>query len=446
MTDSQFNIKIKEYRAISEADIDLNGITVLSGVNGCGKSSISMLTYEFFKSSINIEVLMQNEVFQLFIEPLILIEDFIKAALEVFNNNRSIKELKTDIANFYNKWNNNSITISELKIELSTIIISTREFYINNEEIINKNPELKQKSSRTYKLISNYLPYNYLDVDFDGTFRNLNQYILNKLEELEVSENSFPSLILTERIKSIYESSSIPKNFEIKEYGELLYSLTNYNEAMKIQSIKEVFYIDSPLILEADDDSLSNNNHWKHLREKIKKSSKHNFNIEIEDLFHKNLGIENIEHIVTFEESFSYIRTDGEKFNLFESATGIKSFAIIQLLYQNGLLTKNTLLLLDEPEIHLHPQWVVEYARLVVLLNKHLGVKFLIASHHPEFVSSIKYISEKEETTKGLNFYIAKEQKKFSYKFVSTGTEIEETFDSFNKSFDLIGKYGDNEI
>ena len=45
-------IKIKDFRTIHKADIVLNGITVIAGVNGCGKSSLSkMLYYAFDKAN-----------------------------------------------------------------------------------------------------------------------------------------------------------------------------------------------------------------------------------------------------------------------------------------------------------------------------------------------------------------------------------------------------------
>ena len=42
-------ISIKDYRAVKSAEIDLNGITVISGINGSGKSSISRLLYYAIK-------------------------------------------------------------------------------------------------------------------------------------------------------------------------------------------------------------------------------------------------------------------------------------------------------------------------------------------------------------------------------------------------------------
>ena len=134
---------------------------------------------------------------------------------------------------------------------------------------------------------------------------------------------------------------------------------------------------------------------------------------------------------------------DGKVFDLSDVATGIKAFSILRLLLKGGHLTENTLLIIDEPESNLHPQWIVEYARIIVMLNKELGVKFFLASHNPDMVSAIRYISEKEGILDNVNFYIAeKEEKTFSYDYKYLMKDIEPIFESFNIAIDRINKYG----
>ena len=43
MNDSKVLLKVEDFRAISQAEIKLDGITVVAGVNGCGKSTLSKL-------------------------------------------------------------------------------------------------------------------------------------------------------------------------------------------------------------------------------------------------------------------------------------------------------------------------------------------------------------------------------------------------------------------
>ena len=114
------------------------------------------------------------------------------------------------------------------------------------------------------------------------------------------------------------------------------------------------------------------------------------------------------------------------------------------MLLNNGSINKNTLLIIDEPEAHLHPQWIVEYARLIVLMHKHIGTKFFLASHSTDFVSAIKYIATKENCLESLSYYLSEEDKDnpYTYNYRSLNTDIEPIFESFNKSFSLIEEYG----
>jgi predicted ATPase len=103
------------------------------------------------------------------------------------------------------------------------------------------------------------------------------------------------------------------------------------------------------------------------------------------------------------------------------------------------------MLIVDEPEVHLHPRWIVEYARVLVLIQKYLHTTILIASHNPDMISAIKYISEKESISDSLAFYIAEEIDSDGfgkYKFKNLGTDIEEIFSSFNIALDRINLYG----
>ena len=114
-------------------------------------------------------------------------------------------------------------------------------------------------------------------------------------------------------------------------------------------------------------------------------------------------------------------------------------------LIENGWLTENTLLEIDEPETNLHPQWVVELAHLLVRINKTFGTKILITSHNPDMVSAIRYISEKEGLLNTTRFYLAEQSEGTdSFYYKNLGCDIEPVFESFNKSFDTLLKYVEN--
>ena len=131
-----------------------------------------------------------------------------------------------------------------------------------------------------------------------------------------------------------------------------------------------------------------------------------------------------------------------QMFSLFHCATGVKAFSLLQLLLSSWKLDDGTLLILDEPESNLHPEWIVEYARAVVLLHKILGVHFLISTHSTDFVAGLQAISKKEEAESDVRFYLAERLSSGLYAFSSQGFDISKIFDSFNMSLDRIADYG----
>lgn len=150
-------------------------------------------------------------------------------------------------------------------------------------------------------------------------------------------------------------------------------------------------------------------------------------------------------------EKFWFGREDGRRFPMRDCATGLKSVGLLQMLMNKGALTETTAVFLDEPEAYLHPEWIVEYARMLVLINKLLGTRFFIATHNPDMVSAIRFISEKEETLDLAHFYVASESSASKYRYCYTEAQedeksIEPIFKSFATALDKITEYStDNE-
>ena len=62
---------------------------------------------------------------------------------------------------------------------------------------------------------------------------------------------------------------------------------------------------------------------------------------------------------------------------------------------------------MDEPEIHLHPQWQIVYAQLIVLLQKNFDLSIIVTTHSPYFVDALDLFSHKYEINKKVNYYLA---------------------------------------
>ncbi len=100
------------------------------------------------------------------------------------------------------------------------------------------------------------------------------------------------------------------------------------------------------------------------------------------------------------DESHSYYykeREIGERLNINNLSTGLKSFVIIKTLLENGSLKQKDVLILDEPEIHLHPDWQLRYAEIIVLLQKVFELTIILTTHSLHFVEALQYYAEKYE-------------------------------------------------
>ena len=142
------------------------------------------------------------------------------------------------------------------------------------------------------------------------------------------------------------------------------------------------------------------------------------------------------------DNAWVYKRKDGLEVDFKDCATGLKSLAVLNLLYKNKYLDSETLLIIDEPEVHLHPQWVVQYAKILVQICAKFKTRLLLTSHSPDMVSALKVMAEVEGVS-GVNFYLAEQSKldKYKYAYKPLGNTIEKIFECFGKSIEAIDDY-----
>lgn len=88
-------------------------------------------------------------------------------------------------------------------------------------------------------------------------------------------------------------------------------------------------------------------------------------------------------------------------------STGLKSFVVLKMLLEKGALKEKDVIILDEPEIHLHPQWQIAYAELIILLQKQFDLSVIVTTHSPYFMDAINLFSCKYGTDSRVNYYLA---------------------------------------
>ena len=420
-------VSISKFKAVNKANIMLNGITVLSGVNSSGKSTISKLLYYTFKYANEFETIVREFVE----EKLDNIDGF---AFRLSYEGQGIGDDNNDLKKLFNIYRSSETSLERKEEALIKLLQKSRELL---------NLKSQEDSSRFSRKRYILIIKNLLNTTEDKSFNDLFDEVIDKVKDIfdkakkanEHRDYKFFKHYLENKIGASVDSVCI------NEYGYPFVGV-DVKTIPIMEYIQQVVYIDTPVIVGTE--TIYEADYWNDLDSYLRKAPisafKREFSEQMESIIRGKASFNED----TVQMPYAYNREDGKVFDLFESATGIKSFSILQMLLNNGSINKNTLLIIDEPEAHLHPQWIVEYARLIVLMHKHIGTKFFIASHSTDFVSAIKYISTKEECLDSLSYYLSEEDKEnpHTYNYRSLNTNIEPIFESFNKSFALIEEYG----
>ena len=243
------------------------------------------------------------------------------------------------------------------------------------------------------------------------------------------------------------KSEDIPSCIQLSEDGV---DIIEENRISAIFNLHRAIYVDTPMSITTD---ASNNVFWNALREKMFESKEIYLSEQRKLLRRINKLLDGEARLasnnITEKKELRYVSNDKLiDIPLNDAATGFKTFSYLQRLLENGYLTSETLLMIDEPEAHLHPQWIVDFARLLVLLHKEIGVKVMIASHNPDMVAAIQAIAGKEGALENTHFYLAKpcDDNSHQYVYKNLGSEIGEIFESFNIALDRINQYGERSV
>lgn len=395
-------LKCENIGKLSSAEVEINTITLIAGLNSTGKSTVGKLLYSIFNSFYNIE----------------------KESLERIALNIKRKLLEDDI--FFNEPDGMDDCITELLDKRGNTDISEIKAII--QQFLGEK-FLKDKKENLFSDI-----YELLYLSDDDLYKSILQ---NRL----YSE-------FNEQIQNIYskkKDSSITLTVAKKD---IKVSINNNNVSGidNFENLKtEVIYIDDPFII----DSLSpqyryysQTGHRGSLYRKLRTSFKEDINIDtaikeilttkkLQNIYEKIDTACNGNIISNSGKGFTYqLEGSRKKLSIVNLSTGLKTFLIIKTLLLNGSLETNGTLILDEPEIHLHPQWQNLLAEIIVLIQVEYGMHILINSHSPYFIDAIDKFSQIYGIRKTCKFYLTKEsENRESSTLMDVSGDLSEVFD-----------------
>ena len=139
---------------------------------------------------------------------------------------------------------------------------------------------------------------------------------------------------------------------------------------------------------------------------------------------------------------FLEFKQHGKTFPLQNTSNGIKALGMLQLLLENRKLKENSYLIMDEPEVHLHPEWQVKLAQILISLAKDLNVTLFINSHSPQFIEAIEVYSIKYGLRDETKFYLTKKDEnsgKYNVEKIEYNN-LSELYNNLGNPYNLIDK------
>ena len=353
-----------------------------------------------------------------------------------------IKDEIRDIQRYLRNQENSKIDFKDLRKKLtqnSNDFNSILEIYdeikerIDNENLSDESiDEIDERLSAIDDLIE--------IVDDNGN--PLYVSIMKKLLKAEFSTADFNGVF---RINGIYKNKPFDFNIDF-ENNDL-----SSDDVFKSEgwfTLNDIYYIDSFSILDLDQNlGLNDSEHAGFLTNNLKKEADESDDLFDDKVNENIIALENeINEIINGEFIYEngelvYSPINGEKCRMKNTASGIKQVGIIQLLLNNRKLKENSFLVIDEPEVNLHPAWQVKFAGILALLVKNLNVSLYINSHSPVFIEAIDAFAYYYDLTEDTKYYLSeksKENEGFNNIFEVNSEELYKIYDNLGNPYDDI--------
>lgn len=424
---SIYTYKLSNYRAVKNATIKIDGITVLAGENGSGKSTLSRFLYYIVKVLSDYEVLIDKAAKQELYQILFRIE---RASSLVRHDSQNISY--RDLREYLQKGQMNDVA-AKMQDVIEKFCLKIKEEMAESKD----SNFLKSRLSTLFRLEKEQVS------DADTLVDSILSKLTNQVSEIEDEaenkkrERSIETFLdLSYKVSDSLDNGAVDLDFE--EDGVGLLQEDHFNPTLNLNRV--IYYKTYELM-----DYLDNSSDFHDYLEKPVEGKLTDEERLVAKVLRDTLG----GNVVLAEDDIMPIkqlhfkRKDGLDISLRQAATGLVSFSFLQRLLENGYFKEGTLLIIDEPEAHLHPKWIVEYARMLVMIQKYLKVKIVLSTHNPDMLAAIDSIARRMDISDVTNFYFAKpdEENAFVYNYQRLDS-VEEIFDSFNTALIKIQEYG----
>lgn len=144
-----------------------------------------------------------------------------------------------------------------------------------------------------------------------------------------------------------------------------------------------------------------------------------------------------------FTSDFSFRKEDLIFVPTYNTSSGIKQTGILELLLTKDKLKPGSFLIIDEPEVNLHPDWQFKFAEIIVLLAKEADIKIYINSHSPMFIEAMDAFIEYYDMENDVNYYLTdksdENEKKYDFNKIDSN-ELYKIYENLGNGYKLINQ------
>lgn len=396
-------LRVDNFAKIKKADITVDGITVIAGENNAGKSTIGKILYSMFNSLYDMEAKIErrkrDEILQL-CNRCIQNISFIEKVESSKSNSGPFRRLYFNLAKYITK------AILEIDDELFN-----SEVYVGT----------------IYKVFKEY--------ETKFTDEQIDEFVKNTFEKISSLKNNDSYKIGQELIQRYF----------LRTFGSQIQCLKRPNKEALIQLVikekditavfrdnkciewmaecnilHEAFFLDDPFVLDDLSDYLYATSTMKGIRGDLQEKISNAQNNIMEGIFEAVNAKENLKDIydilnkvtegdILLQNGNWELNTEQfeEPLNFENMSAGLKSFVLIKLLLEKGILKEKDVLILDEPEIHLHPEWQLYYAEIIILLQKKFDLSIIVTTHSMHFLEALELYAKKYDLVSKCKYYKA---------------------------------------
>jgi hypothetical protein len=416
-------LRIENIGPISSAQVELPGLTVIGGWNDTGKSTVGKILFAVIKAirtrDIEYSSAQQNKIDALtssFISTLRRTQSFIILPSIITNivrryidvdvlllddSSSRIEDVLTEAKGkilesiFQRSINHSSnLSISETQTRINSLEESTREFIDSLRVLLTEKKDTQRMYAASFESV--------LRTTFRGDINNKRTNKEGKISLFHNEQDILSSSFEKNKLKHLIIEEALLG--ELFEDATLLESPFVLNFRTAFNTFRNSSY-ESPVVDYTTSDLLR-----KLTFATNTVTARGDSNSSTLDMRISNIIGDTIKGRIYFDQEkddFIFLNEDKVEVKIANTASGVKTLGIIQMLAATGVLTSANLLVIDEPEVHLHPEWQLVCADVIATLVAKYNMYCVVSSHSPYFLQALEAYTKHYSVEHLAKFYLS---------------------------------------